>query len=150
MKSIKIVAALFAMLFTAVVGGAVWYPFIPLSDHAMTLGVDPNWEPVWRTYNFYTNDEYAISWLRFVRDLESHHVEWRWISPDGRVYARSFGTVPPKARTSGHWDGKVWSALKIKGCDPENMPGLWRVEILRDYRKVQTECFTIGGQRATC
>lgn len=146
MSMMRIVAAFFAVLLAGMVGGAIWFPFVPLSDNTMALGVDSDNMPVNRTYTFSTEDEQVVSWLRFARDLQPHQVEWRWISPNGRVYARSFSVVPPKYTTSGQWDGRVWSSLKVKGFEPECMPGMWRVDVIRDNLKLNSEWFTIGGQ----
>ena len=150
MIKIKVVGALFAVLFTATVGGAIWFPFVPVSDHTMSLDVDLNSNPVWRTYTFSTQDEQAVSWIRFSRDLQPHRMEWRWYSPDGQLYARTFGVIPPRDFTSADWEGKAWSSIQIKDCDPEDMPGQWRVDLLRDWKRVETEWFTIGGREVTC
>jgi len=150
MTKIKVTGALFVILLTATVGDAIWFPFVPLSDHSMAKDVDPSWNPVYRTYQFTTQDEQAVSWVRFVKDLNSHQMEWRWYAPNGQLYARSFDVVPPRDFTSGDWEGKVWSSIQIKDCDPEDMPGQWRVDILKDWKRIETEYFTIGGRQVNC
>lgn len=150
MTKIKVLGALFVVLLTMTVGDAIWFPFVPLSDHTMARDISPSLDPIGRTYNFSPQDELAVSWIRFARDTRSHQMEWRWYAPNGRFYARTFDVVPPKDFTSGDWDGNVWSAIQIRGCDPSRMPGQWRVDVLRDWLKVQTEYFTIDSQVVTC
>ena len=150
MNKIKAMLAFFAVLSTASLGGAIWFPFIPLSDHTMAKTVNANWDPVYRTYSFSPADDQAVSWIRFARDLKPHQMEWRWYGPNGQFYARSFAVVPSKDFASGDWEGKVWSAIQIKGCDPAMMQGNWRVDIFRDWMKIKSEYFNIGGQYVSC
>ena len=151
MNKIKAVLAFFAVFLTASVGGAIWFPFVPLSDHTMAKDVNiTRWDPVYRTYSFSPTDDQAVSWIRFARDLQPHQMEWRWYAPNGQLYARSYAVVPPKDFTSGDWAGKAWSAIQIRGCGPEMMQGTWKVDIHRDWKKVKTEWFNIGGQYVSC
>lgn len=122
--------------------------FFPLSEHVMAKGVYPNAVPCDRTYTFSVNDEQAVSWLLIFRDSRVHTVEWRWYYPEGRTYDRTFSVVPPIDGFAGMWAAPVWSCLKIGGTDVARMPGNWKVDIIVDFRKVQTEYFTINCQ--TC
>lgn len=150
MKKIGIVVILFALLFTGIAGGAAWMPTIPASDHSMAKAVDSYSMPMIRTYTFSTEDDQAVSWLRFVRDLKLHTMEWRWYKPNGEIYARTFSVAPPSDFVTGAWDARVWSSIQIKGCEPENIEGLWRVDIIKDWYKIHSESFTIGAQQVTC
>ena len=53
--------------------------------------------------------------------------------------------IPPVDGPAGLWAAPLWSSLKIKGNDPARMPGMWKVDIIVDYKKVLTEYFTIDG-----
>lgn len=150
MNKIKFVLAFFAVISTASLGGAIWFPFVPLSDLTMAKSVNANWDPVYRTHSFSPQDDQAVSWIRFARDLKPHELEWRWYAPNGQLYARSFAVVPPKDFSSGDWEGKSWSAIQIRGCDPAMMQGTWRVDIFRDWMKVRTVSFNIGSQYVSC
>jgi hypothetical protein len=44
------------------------------------------------------------------------------------------------------WAAPVWSCLKIAGTDVARLPGNWKVDIIVDFRKVQTEYFTINDR----
>lgn len=144
MRAIKVVLALLAFLLAI---GAVhadpW--FFPLSEHTMALDIGKFSEPIGRTSIFSTDDDQAVSWLLTWRDTQSHSVEWRWYYPEGRVYSRTFGTIPPIDGPAGLWAAPIWSCLKINGYDPARMPGTWKVDVIVDFRKVLTEYFTIDG-----
>ncbi len=135
----------FTLLFTVALGQANPL-FFPLSEHTMAKGVYPNAVPCERTYTFSTDDEQAVSWLLIFRDSRVHTVEWRWYYPEGRTYDRTFSVIPPIDGFTGMWAAPVWSCLKIEGTDVARMPGNWKVDIIVDFRKVQTEYFTISGQ----
>jgi hypothetical protein len=160
---IGIIALTFlALLFAGTVGqgmqppsGIVYFPQIifppPLSQHTMAkyVGSDGMPVPEGGNYAFSVCDEQAVSWLFLWRDKQMHWVEWRWYSPlKGRVYARTFGVIPPDYGPMGIWSAPIWSCLKICGNDPEYMPGLWKVDVIVDYRKVLTEYFTIDGTKS--
>ena len=150
--------AFLALLFAGTVGqameislGVASFPqiFFPLSQHTMAKYVGSDFMPIDRTYAFSVCDEQAVSWLFLWRDKQMHWVEWRWYSPlKGRVYARTFGVIPPDYGPMGIWSAPIWSCLKICGNDPEYMPGLWKVDVIVDYKKVLTEYFTINGPKA--
>ncbi|AET64864.1 hypothetical protein [Methanothrix harundinacea] len=150
MKKMKAILAFLAVMATASLGGAIWFPFIPLSDHSMAKSVDAHWNPIYRTYSFSTEDDQAVSWIRFARDLKPHEMEWRWYAPNGQLYARTFAVVPPKNFASGDWEGKTWSAIQIRGCEASRLQGTWRVDIFRDWMKIKTVSFNIGGQYVPC
>lgn len=142
----KIVVFLAGLAFM-LAGGAVQADpmFVPLSEHTMALGVGIHAEPMGRTYAFSTDDIQAVSWIMVWRDLKPHQVEWRWYYPEGRTYSRSFGVIPPIDGPACLWGEPVWSCLKIRGHDAARMPGIWKVDVFIDYRKVVTEYFTING-----
>jgi hypothetical protein len=145
---IRILAlAILALLFA---GGMVEADplFFPLSEHTIAKSVSSGGMPLYRTATFCANDEQAFSWLLIFRDAEPHSVEWRWYYPQGRTYARSFSVVPPIDGFTGWWAAPVWSNMKIAGTDAARMPGMWKVDVIVDYRKVLTEYFTINGQQA--
>ena len=144
MKGIKLVLAVLAFLLA---GGAVQADpmFFLVSEHTMASDIGKYSEPIGRTSTFSTDDDQAVSWLLVWRDLEVHNVEWRWYYPEGRVYSRSFGVIPPVDGPAGLWAAPLWSCLKIKGYDPARMPGMWKVDVIVDYKKVLTEYFTIDG-----
>ena len=144
MKATKLVLAFLAFL---LVGGAVQADpmFFLISEHTMASDIGKFSEPIGRTSTFSTDDDQAVSWLLVWRDCEVHNVEWRWYYPEGRVYSRSFGVIPPIDGPAGQWAAPLWSCLKIKGYDPARMPGMWKVDVIVDYKKVLTEYFTIDG-----
>jgi hypothetical protein len=144
MKGTKIAMAVLAFLSLVAVGGAYTPFFIPLSEHTMAKNVNDCSLPVQRTYSFSTHDEHAVSWLNIWKDGKPHSVEWRWYYPQGGVYSRSFDVIPSIDGFIGSWNSPVWACMKIKGCDAERLPGLWKVDVIVDYRKVLTEYFTIG------
>jgi hypothetical protein len=135
-----------ALLVMTLAGGVVYADplFFPLSEHTMAKGVY-DYEPMERAYSFSPTDDQAVSWLLIWRDAKSHNVEWRWYYPEGRVYARSFGVLPPIDGYMGFWGAPIWSCLKISGSDPSKRPGNWKVDVLVDFRKVLEEHFTING-----
>ncbi|HWQ18283.1 MAG TPA: hypothetical protein VN455_00775 [Methanotrichaceae archaeon] len=147
MKGTKIMMAVLALwlVMSSVQGNPL---FFPLSEHTMAKDVAMNSMPIWRTFTFSSQDEQAVSWLNIWRDNKIHNVEWRWYYPGGRVYARSYGVVPASDGFLGLWGAPIWSTLKIKGCDVQDIPGLWKVVVLVDYKKVAEEYFTIDGGRA--
>ncbi len=136
-----------ALLFTVALGSANPL-FFPLSEHTMAKAVCANAVPCDRTYYFTTNDVQAVSWLLIFRDARAHTVEWRWYYPEGRTYDRSFSVIPPIDGFSGIWAAPIWSCLKIRGTEVEHMTGNWRVDIIVDFRKIQTEYFSINGPNA--
>lgn len=124
--------------------------YFPLSEHTMTTKVSPSGVPQSRTYTFTQDDVEAVCWLKVWRDQRAHTVEWRWYSPNMRVYKRSFGVIPAIDGPAGMWSSCIWSGLRIKGEDVANLPGTWKVDVIVDFRKVLTEYFTIGGNQAPC
>lgn len=160
MRTGIIALAFLVLLFAGTVGqgmqppsGIAFYPQIilppPLSQHTMAKYVGPDLMPIDRTYAFSVCDKQAVSWLLVWRDKRMHTVEWRWYSPlKGRTYTRTFGVIPPDDGPMGIWSAPIWSCLKICGYDPERMPGIWKVDVIVDYRKVLTEYFTIDGKNA--
>ncbi len=138
-----------AFFILALAGGVVKADplFFPLSEHTMAKGVW-NYQPDCRTYTFSPDDDEAVSWLLIWRDSRAHTVEWRWYYPEGRVYARSFGVIPPIDGYMGFWGAPIWSCLKIAGTDVASMPGNWKVDVIVDYRKVLTEHFTLNGRQS--
>ncbi|NYT02455.1 MAG: hypothetical protein GKC10_06845 [Methanosarcinales archaeon] len=124
--------------------------FFPLSQHTMAKEIGPYADPVHRSYTFSQDDAQAVSWLKIWRDRKPHTVEWRWYSPNGRVYYRSFGVVPAIDGPVGDWGSCIWSSIGIKGYEVALMPGTWKVDVIVDFRKVTTEYFTIGGHQAPC
>jgi len=124
--------------------------FFPLSEHTMAKEVGPCGDPLERSYTFTTADTQAVSWLKIWRDLKMHQVEWRWYSPNGRVYSRSFGVIPPVYGPAGYWSSCIWSGLKISGYEVSLMPGTWKVDVFVDYKKIASELFTIGGHQVPC
>jgi hypothetical protein len=94
MKGFKLVLAVLAFLLA---GGAVQADpmFFLVSEHTMASDIGKYSEPIGRTSTFSTDDDQAVSWVLVWRDLEVHNVEWRWYYPEGRVYSRSFGVIPP-------------------------------------------------------
>jgi hypothetical protein len=144
MRATKLVLAILAFLLA---GGAVQADpmFFLVSEHTMASDIGKYSEPIGRTSTFSTDDDQAVSWLVVWRDCELHNVEWRWYYPEGRVYTRSFGVIPPVDGPAGLWAAPLWSCLKINGYDPARMPGMWKVDVIVDYKKVLTEYFTIDG-----
>jgi hypothetical protein len=139
---------LLALLLLSGLGQASSPLFFPLSEHTMAKGVSPGAIPLMRTYTFCADDEQAVSWLLFYRDTAVHSVEWRWYRPEGRTYARSFSVIPPIDGYAGLWAAPVWSCLEIQGTDAAEMPGLWKVDVIVDFRKIITEYFTIEAPGA--
>lgn len=139
---------LVASLLTACVHAHPLY--FPLSEHTMTTEVSSSGVPQSRTYTFTQDDAEAVCWLKVWRDQRAHTVEWRWYSPNMRVYKRSFGVIPAIDGPAGMWGSCIWSGLRIKGEDVANLPGTWKVDVIVDFRKVLTEYFTIGGNQAPC
>jgi hypothetical protein len=148
MKGTSLVLIMLVLLSSAVVGGASHPLFFPLSEHTMAKSVGGCSEPICRTFIFSSEDEKAVSWLNVWRDTKMHSVEWRWYYPGGGVFARSFGVLPPIDGFMGFWGAPLWSELKIKGHDAARFPGMWKVDVIVDYRKVLTEYFTIDGRVA--
>jgi hypothetical protein len=124
--------------------------YFPLSQHSMTSGVLHDGTPVDKNFAFTTNSGQAVSWLKVWRNFRDHPVEWRWYSPDGFVYGRSFGVIPAIDGPEGNWGSNIWSGLAIKGRDPSMMPGTWKVDVIVDYNKELTQYFTISGHEAPC
>jgi hypothetical protein len=143
-----IVVAILAILLAGITAQADPM-FFPLSQHSMAKDIGPSGEPLYRSYTFSQDDLQAVSWLKVWKDLEIHPVEWRWYSPNGRVYARSFGVIPA-VDSQGFCGACIWSALKISGYEVSLMPGTWKVDVIVDFRKVLTEYFTLNGHHASC
>jgi hypothetical protein len=148
MKIGIVVFAFLVSLFLAAVGQASHPLFFPLSQHTMCEYVGEDFAPIDRTYSFSVDDDQAISWLLIWRDNRVHNVEWRWYYPEGRTYARSFDVIPPIDGPAGYWYAPIWSCLKIYGYDAARIPGVWKVDVIVDFRKVLTEYFTIDGMKS--
>jgi hypothetical protein len=147
--SVRTVAlTILVILFLSGLGQASHPMFFPLSEHTMAKAVSPGGMPLYRTGVFSVNDEQAVSWLLIFRDSRPHSVEWRWYYPEGRTYTRTFSVVPPIDGFAGLWAAPVWSCLKISGYDVARMPGIWKVDVIVDYKKELTEYFTIIGPQA--
>jgi hypothetical protein len=144
MSGTKIVLAVLAIMLSigAVSAGPYYYL---VAEHTMASDVGKYSEPLCKTNEFSTSDDQAVSWLLAWRDNEVHSVEWRWYYPEGRTYSRSFGVIPAINLPSGKWAAPVWSCLKIQGYDVARLPGMWKVDVFVDYKKVFTEYFTING-----
>jgi hypothetical protein len=136
------------LLFVGAVGQASNPLFFPLSQHTMCKYIVKDFVPIDRTYSFSVDDEQAISWLLIWRDNRMHNVEWRWYYPEGRTYSRSFGVIPPVDGPVGHWCAPIWSCLEIHGYEAARMPGLWKVDVIVDFRKVLTEYFIVDDMES--
>jgi hypothetical protein len=148
MRERVLAIVILASLFMIGLGQASHPLFFPLSEHTMAKEISANGMPLHRTYTFSVDDEQAASWLLIFRDAQAHTVEWRWYYPEGRTYARSFSVVPPIDGFAGLWAAPVWSCLKIKGTDVARLPGIWKVDVIVDYRKEASEYFTVNGPKA--
>jgi len=119
----------------------------PLLDHTMAKGVQTSYpyDPINPTYTFSHFDERALSWLKFGPVYQAHRVEWKWYSPDGKLYWSYTNTIPdPKEEGKEFWEWyKIWCWINIWGYDAAEMPGNWRVDIYLDGQKILTERFTI-------
>jgi hypothetical protein len=148
MRGTNIVLAILAIMLSigAVDAGPYYYL---VAEHTMASDIGKYSEPLGRTSEFSTADDQAVSWLLAWRDNEVHSVEWRWYYPEGRTYARSFGVIPALDWPAGKWAAPIWSCLKIRGYDAARLPGMWKVDVFVDYKKVLTDYFTIDGP-ATC
>lgn len=124
--------------------------YFALSEHSMAKQIGPNGEPIVKSYTFSQTDPAAICWLKIWRDHSAHTVEWRWYSPNMRVYHRTFGVLPSIDGPAGNWGSCIWSGLAIDGYEVAMMPGTWKVDVIVDFRKVLTDYFTIGGNQAPC
>ncbi|OPX79118.1 MAG: hypothetical protein A4E45_00881 [Methanosaeta sp. PtaB.Bin039] len=122
--------------------------YFALSEHTMTSEVDECGVPADSRVTFDTTDVQAISWLKIWRDHRPHPVEWRWYSPNMRVYHRTFGIIPAIDGPVGYWGSNIWSGLPIDGYEVAMMPGTWKVDVIVDFRKVLTEYFNIGGHQS--
>jgi hypothetical protein len=113
-------------------------------DHAMTHFVS-NGRPADRTASFSTNDDVAISWIEIGDDLRySHRVSWNWYSPDGKFFNTDTETTG-KPETGYYYEWLSTGALLIiRGYDPANMPGLWKVEVHVDGDYWLTDWFSIN------
>lgn len=146
----KRIAILCLVLLAGVLTSQAHPLFFPLSQHSMAKQIGPGGEPLERAYTFSHNDVQAISWLKVWRDLSPHFVEWRWFSPGGRFYTRTFGVIPRNDGAAAMWGSCIWSGLQIKDYEVGMMPGTWRVDVIVDYRKVLSEYFTIDGHQQPC
>jgi hypothetical protein len=152
-----LVWAFLALLFVVMNGQAHFTPWQlytlpltpPLSQHAMCKYIDAESMPIDRTDRFSIFDKQAVSWLLLWRDKRMHSVEWRWYSPEKRekskAYAQTFGVIPPDNGRMGIWSAPIWSSLEIAGQDAANMFGLWKVDVIVDYKTVLTEYFTLDA-----
>jgi hypothetical protein len=152
MNGAKIAFSVLVVLLASGIGQASHPLFVPLSEHTTAKCVSPNGVPLYRTSTFSSGDEQVVSWLLFWRDSSPHSVEWRWYYPEGRTYSRTFSVVAPIDGFAGLWAAPVWSCLKIQGTDVARLPGLWKVDVIVDYRKVLTEYFTVdaSGCKTVC
>ncbi len=120
-------------------------PKLPLLlDHTMAKGVQAAapWEPIEPTYTFSRSDEKAVSWLKLGPIYKSHRVEWRWYSPDGKLYYTGSYTIPDPGEEPWEWY-KTWNSIDIRGRKAAELPGEWRVDVYVDGRKLLTEEFVI-------
>ena len=121
---------------------------LQIIDHSMASQVDEKTGEVIsraRTFSATTNKVY--SWLKLGTIDAAHQVEWRWISPDGRLYYSYVDWIPKP--DGGPLDSVgTFSYISVDGEDAANMPGKWHVDIFLDGddQKSLTEQFTIFGQ----
>jgi hypothetical protein len=114
-------------------------------DHAMTHYVSGSESlPADRTTTFSIDDAVAYCWIEIGRDLMgSHQVSWNWYSPNGKFYwTDSRTTQMPDPGGYFEWY-RAWSPLLIRGYDPANMPGKWKVEVFLDGLYILREEFDI-------
>lgn len=144
MRGFKIVLAVLAIMLSIGAVSADPYYYL-VAEHTMASDIGTYSEPLGRTNEFSAADDQAVSWLLAWRDNQVHSVEWRWYYPEGRTYARSFGVIPAINWPAGKWAAPIWSCLKIRGYDAARLPGMWKVDVFVDYKKVFTDYFTVNG-----
>ncbi|MCX6668722.1 MAG: hypothetical protein NTV25_02815 [Methanothrix sp.] len=120
-------------------------------DHSMASQVDEaSGQATTRASTFQASDSRAYSWVKFGSIYGAHLVEWKWYSPDGALYESSSDAIPDSRPDLDSWEWyDVYSSIDIAGSKASSLPGNWRVDILMDGQKVQTEQFTIRSSGRT-
>jgi hypothetical protein len=121
-------------------------------DHTMASEVQEfsPYDVLHRTNTFSTENSRAYSWLSFGKLYGSHQLEWRWYSPEDRLFGTYSKTIPNPEPNYEFWEWyKVYGWLDIAGYDAANKPGNWYVDIYIDGQKLLTENFSItaSGQK---
>jgi hypothetical protein len=121
---------------------------LQIINHSIASQVDEETaEVITRASTFSATTSKVYSWLELGKIDSAHQVEWRWISPDGRLYYSYADLIPkPDGEPLDWYD--TYSYISIVGEDAANMSGKWHVDIFLDGddQKSLTEQFTILGQ----
>ena len=103
-------------------------------DHAIAINVDLSTGNPTKVDNFSSTDHAAHSWIKYI-NLENSTIRRDWYTPEGNLYLSTSNNI------SG--SGAVWYPLYIDGYKPANMPGIWRVDVYVNDKKVFSDYFTI-------
>jgi hypothetical protein len=116
-----------------------------IADHTMAKAVEPSspYDPIVRATTFFTLDDAAYSWIKFVNVTSPDHVVvWNWIGPNGA--SASWNTTIPDPGEGNVWTSYVvYAKILIRGYAAENETGNWQVEIHSDGALVATDAFSI-------
>lgn len=104
-------------------------------DHAIASNVDLSTGNPTKVDNFSSTDHAAYSWIKYS-NLENSTIRRDWYTPEGNLYLSTSNNI------SG--SGAVWYPLYIDGYKPANMPGIWRVDVYVNDKKVFSDYFTIS------
>jgi len=108
-------------------------PFL-IIDSEFCRSIDDNYDPVESDYTFDMElDEHVYLWLKFGPFENAHYVTWDWISPDGEYFDEVSLDLPESDTPGLSWeDYRAWAWLNMEEI-PENMKGVWFVEVYIDY-----------------
>ena len=105
---------------------------------ALARSISDSGLPLGSTETFYVDDEAMHGWSWWgVAGRQAHTLRWRWLAPDGSVYASMQQEVEHPCSFV------AWSSVPIAGTAAAGMPGVWRVELWADGELRGTRDFQI-------
>jgi hypothetical protein len=100
-----------------------------------------NGEPEEEIKTFSTNDEKVIVFNKFKALINcGFRINYKFYDPNGNFYANALVDVATLNKDSETW---AWGSMKIKGFDPEKMPGNWKCKIYIEDEFIKETGFKI-------
>lgn len=97
------------------------------------------------TNTFTTQDNAVVAHVRLANLSGQHTVEWRWYSPDGKLYHApdpyEIGTSKGKYAE----EATLWHKISIKNNKAQHYPGEWTVKIILDGSIIATKYFDLNS-----
>jgi hypothetical protein len=87
----------------------------------------------------------AYSWLKLGTIDDAHQVEWKWFSPDGKLYEFFANQIPKPSGTPWDWTAFI-HPFPLLATMRAQKPGNWHVGVFIDGQKALTEQFTLLSQ----